>query len=448
MDLAQALRIKPGDCLAFSGAGGKTAAIFTLARQLKPPVLVTTTTHLGIKQLDLADQVLLIDQSTDIQGKLSNLKEGVIALIGGKENDRVKGVPEDKLLEIGEIAKVNKIVLLIEADGSRLHPLKAPEDHEPVIPDFVDQVVVVTGLSGLGKPLNERWVHRVDNFSHLSGLTIGEKITIEGLIKVLVDPMGGMKGIPSGARKVCLLNQADNDELQSKASRIASKLGPVYEAVVVASLSQRNMGETINSGEVFAVHERIAGVILAAGGSNRMERVKQLLTWRGETLIKHVTRTALSSGLMPVVVVVGSAGKEIMGELADYPIIIVENLEWATGQSSSLKVGLNALPSGTGGTVFLLADMPKISAPLIQKLLERHAETQAPIVVPLIDGQRGNPVLFDQITYPELEKIEGDSGGRALFSKFPVEWFEWHDSSILLDIDTEDDYQSLLAADE
>jgi molybdenum cofactor cytidylyltransferase len=80
--------------------------------------------------------------------------------------------------------------------------------------------------------------------------------------------------------------------------------------------------------------------------------------------------------------------------------------------------------------------------------MEQHAMTLSPVIAPLVDGQRGNPVLFDRNTFTELEKLKGDKGGRGLFSKFTVSWVEWHDSTVLKDIDTEEDYQRLLSEDD
>ena len=287
MELAHALRINPGESLAFSGAGGKTTALFHLARELKPPVLVTTTTHLSSDQLALADRIFEVDESIDLEDLFSNLPDEVVVLIGGEDPDeRVKGLPDWQLNAVAETAKKRNITLLVEADGSRQRPLKAPAGHEPVIPPFVDHVVVVAGLSALGKPLTEQWVHRVEQFADLSGLNEGEQISTEAITRVLLDPSGGLKGIPIGARKMCLLNQADNSQLQSQANRIARSLIPEYEVVIIASLNHGSLGaqgevKSIEGGEVIAVHEPIAGVILAAGGSDRMGRVKQLLPWRG-----------------------------------------------------------------------------------------------------------------------------------------------------------------------
>ncbi|MFC1921914.1 selenium cofactor biosynthesis protein YqeC [Chloroflexota bacterium] len=454
MELAHAFRINTGESLAFSGAGGKTTALFRLARQLEPPVLVTTTTHLSSEQIALADQTIKVDELIDLEDLFSILEPGVVILIGNEDqDDRVKGLPEWQLKRVAEIAQRRKITLLIEADGSRQRPLKAPAGHEPVIPSYVDHVVVVAGLSALGKPLNEQWVHRVEHFSDLSGLVEGEQISTAAITRVLLDLSGGLKGIPAGAKKMCLLNQADDTQLQAQANRIARSLIPEYEAVIVASLNHGSAGATgdvkpIEEEEVLAVYEPIAGIILAAGGSDRMGRVKQLLPWRGEPLVQHVVRIAITSGLTPVVVVVGDAGEEVKNVLADQPVILVDNPDWRLGQSSSLQVGLKALPAITGAAVFFLADMPQIPGPLIQALKEQHAMTLSPVIAPLVDGQRGNPVLLDRKTFTDLGKLKGDKGGRGLFSKYPVSWVEWHDSTALNDVDTEEDYQRLLSEDD
>jgi len=459
MNLRRAFRVNPGDCLAFSGAGGKTTAISLLARQLDPPVLVTTTTHLAIDQFSLADQVFRIGETTDIEELLFDLPAEVNLLVGEEtEDQRVIGLGEKKLQEVYKFSKHRGISLLIEADGSRLRSLKAPADHEPVIPSFVDSVVVVSGLSALGKPLIEDWVHRADRFAQLAGLGLGEPISTEAIVRVLRNPSGGLKDIPQGARRLCLLNQADNPQLQAQGNRIARSLIPEYAAAIVSSLTLESRGTvrtgreykqngSIETGEIFAVHEPVAGIILAAGGSERMRRSKQLLPWHGEPLVRHATRTALSAGLDQVIVVVGALGEEVKDALVDLDVGIQDNPDWKLGQSTSVRAGLSALPPGTGAVLFLLADQPNIPVTLIQALIEKHAETLAPIIAPLIDDQRGNPVLFDRQTFKDLSSIQGDSGGRQLYSQYPVTWVEWHDGAVLHDIDTDEDYQRLLAED-
>jgi molybdenum cofactor cytidylyltransferase len=84
---------------------------------------------------------------------------------------------------------------------------------------------------------------------------------------------------------------------------------------------------------------------------------------------------------------------------------------------------------------------------VLRSLVELHRQTLAPVVAPLVGGQRGNPVLFDRVTFASLARLQGEAGGRALFSRYPPLWLPWHDTSLLLDVDTEEDYRRLLAAD-
>ena len=459
MNLSRALRVDPGECIAFSGSGGKTTALFTLARQLGAPVLVTTTTHLSLEQLSLADRIITVDDISEIEIIFAHLENEVVLLIG-EQNDpgRVSGVPEKILEDVLQFTKRRGVNLLIEADGSRQRPMKAPATHEPAIPSFVDSVVVVAGLTALGKPLTDEWVHRVDIFAKLADMVKGEEITTGAIIQVLIDPLGGLKGISEGMRKVCLLNQADNVKLQAQGNRIARKLIPWYEAAVVAffkddlqGLSGTDRGfpadQIPDRSEILAVHEQIAAIILAAGGSDRMGRTKQLLSWRGEPLVRHVAKAALDEGIDQVFIVLGAAGDEIKGVMNGLPVEFVDNPDWQLGQSSSIHAGLAALPGGIGAAIFLLADQPQLSPTLLRTLIEKHTSTLSPIIAPLVDGQRGNPVLFDRHTFPDLQTIRGDTGGRSLFSQYSVDWVVWHDESILLDIDTEEDYQRLLADD-
>jgi molybdenum cofactor cytidylyltransferase len=89
-------------------------------------------------------------------------------------------------------------------------------------------------------------------------------------------------------------------------------------------------------------------------------------------------------------------------------------------------------------------DQPQTPETLIRALVQLHASTLDPIVAPVVRGQRANPVLFDQVTFLDFASLQGDQGGRALFARYPIRWLEWQDDSILLDVDSPEDYQQLL----
>lgn len=455
MRLVRALRVDPSSRIAFVGAGGKSSAMFELARQLPPPVLVTATTHLGVWQLKLADRYFQVEVEGDIALVDKRELSGVIGILGKMiEPERVAGLSFESIKRVFSLAEDLQSPVLLEADGSRQLPLKAPASHEPPIPPDVNSVVVVVGLSALGNPLNPNWVHRPEAFSKLSGLPEGEKITLDGIAKVLNSGDGGLKNIPPKARRIVLLNQAGTLERKSQAHSLSQLLIPPYDSVIIGSI-QQNIQKIGNArfsqsqeSQVSAVLEPVAGIILAAGGSSRLGEPKQLLPWRGETFVGTITRNAVESGLSPVVVVTGSHADLVKKAVEDLPVRIVYNPDWELGQSTSVKVGLQAITEEVGAAMFLLSDQPQVSPMLIRKLVEAHAQTLSSIVAPLIDGHRGNPVIFDRDTFNDFSKLKGDEGGRGLFSRYPIEWVEWHDRQMLLDVDTPEDYQRLLDIDQ
>jgi len=128
----------------------------------------------------------------------------------------------------------------------------------------------------------------------------------------------------------------------------------------------------------------------------------------------------------------------------DAEVKICHNPSWQLGQSSSVKVGLENLPKNCEAVVFLLADQPQISVNLISALIAEYTK-QLPVVVgPIIEGERGNPVLFDRDTFQGLAKLTGDTGGRAIFHKYQITWIPWIDAQQKIDIDTLEDYDWFL----
>ncbi len=437
MKLRQALRINQNVCMAVVGAGGKTTLMFRLARQLSPSAIVTTTTHLGIEQRLLADQHFYINSAADLDFLEAHLPYGVTLVTGPQVGERLSSLAPDVFLRLREIVCKKNLPLIIEADGSRSLPIKAPSGHEPAIPPWADIVVNVAGLSALGKPFSSEIVHRYEEFALLSGLNHLAPITPEALCKVLIHPNGGLKNIPLEARKVIVLNQADTQDI-TVVEKMAVTLKDVYDAVLVGFLNSSDP-----DGEVQSVHEPIAAIILAAGASTRMGLPKILLEWNGKSLLRIVAENALKADLHPVIVVVGAIKEQAVKILAELPVCIVENERWEDGQSTSVVKGITTLGQPVGGAIFLLADQPQIPSGLLAELVRLHAHSLSPIIAPRVGGRRANPVLFDAVTFPNLLQLTGDSGGRQLFNQFPLEWLDWPDERILLDVDTADDYLRL-----
>ena len=188
----------------------------------------------------------------------------------------------------------------------------------------------------------------------------------------------------------------------------------------------------------------IAGVILAAGAASRMGQPKLLLPWKGEALIYRAARIALEAGLDPVVVVTGAGSLEMKEALTGLDVRVVENPAWQTGQSSSVRAGINALPQETQGVIFLLGDQPYVSADLIQVLVETFNQTHPIILAPFVGAKRSNPVLFDRSIFEALRGLQGDAGARTIFAQYPPTPMPWQDERLLFDVDTPEDYKKLI----
>jgi molybdenum cofactor cytidylyltransferase len=239
MNLLQALQPKLPARIAIVGSGGKTTALFQIARHLPGVVWVTTTTHLGTDQLDEADQHLIISgvEEIDIPLMLSRKSTLVTGLF--TQDDRVSAPEHVVIEEMVRIAGERSVSLVVEADGSRTRPLKAPAAHEPDIPGWAEMVIVVAGLSACSKPFTPQWVHRPEQFELLTGLHQGQSIEMDDIVNLLIHPQGGLKNIPAGAARIVLLNQADSENLRVSARRYVGKLlDGGFDRVVICALRQ------------------------------------------------------------------------------------------------------------------------------------------------------------------------------------------------------------------
>ncbi len=162
---------------------------------------------------------------------------------------------------------------------------------------------------------------------------------------------------------------------------------------------------------------KIGTVVLAAGLSSRMGSNKLLAAVDGKPLVRHAVEATLASAADPVIVVTGNAGPEVRTALVDLPVQFVENPDFTKGLSTSLRSGLSALPDDCNGALFVLGDMPDVSAALIDRLIAAFdpAEDRA-ICVATRHGKRGNPVLWSRRFFPEIMALEGDIGAKHLMT--------------------------------
>lgn len=188
----------------------------------------------------------------------------------------------------------------------------------------------------------------------------------------------------------------------------------------------------------------VTAIILAAGTSSRMGKLKQLLTYHGRPLLRHVVDLVTQSSVDKIVVVLGHRQEEVAAALQGLPIQIVINQDYSSGQSSSVKAGLKALGSHSKGVLFVLGDQPLLKSETINLLIDSFVR-HGGIVAPYYDGKRGNPVLFDLSFWAEFESLQGDTGAREIINRHPeaLHKIEVNDPGILLDVDTPEDLELL-----
>lgn len=187
-------------------------------------------------------------------------------------------------------------------------------------------------------------------------------------------------------------------------------------------------------------------IILAAGNSSRLGRPKQLLPFRGKTLIEHVLTEALAADLGPVVVVTGAYHAELEGVLKGSAVAIVQNPHWETGMASGIVAGLKAalvLAPELKGVVVSVCDQPYITADLFRSMMALLDETEKGIVACTYKGTLGTPVLFSQRYFTELSVLTGEGGAKQLLKRYleDVEALSFPKGEI--DIDTEEDVKQL-----
>jgi molybdenum cofactor cytidylyltransferase len=184
---------------------------------------------------------------------------------------------------------------------------------------------------------------------------------------------------------------------------------------------------------------RIGAVVLAAGLSSRMGSNKLLADIEGKPLVRRVVEAAVASAADPVVVVTGNGGSGVRDALLSLPVQFAENPDFTKGLSTSLRAGLSALPDNCNGGLFLLGDMPDVSAALIDRLIAAFdpAEGRA-ICVATRHGKRGNPVLWSRRFFPDIMALTGDIGAKHLMTEHDelVCEIEAEDDGPLTDIDT------------
>ena len=192
---------------------------------------------------------------------------------------------------------------------------------------------------------------------------------------------------------------------------------------------------------------QIALVLLAAGESRRMGTPKQLLTYKGFSLVRHATTEAIKSNCEPIVVVLGAKSDRIRGEINDLPVHITDNPGWQQGMSASIATGIATLLEmkiDLSAVVVALADQPLITDRVYNCLIESYYQNQVKAVACNYSDTIGVPALFDCILVPELLDISHRGGAKQILHRYSDRAHNLDLPEAAIDIDTPADYQKLL----
>ena len=187
----------------------------------------------------------------------------------------------------------------------------------------------------------------------------------------------------------------------------------------------------------------ITGIILASGFAQRMNREKLMLTVEDIPVVERVITAAHSSELDEVILVYRR--DEIREIAKNYGIKTVYNRHAEMGQSAAVTLGVKSSHPDTDGFMFLVGDQPYLDASTINTLVGIFKKGKESIVVPVYNGQRGNPVIFSSDLREELLALEGDSGGRIIIESMidRVKLVTIEKSIVGTDIDTNEEYEKL-----
>lgn len=439
MKLHAAFGVVRGDVIAFVGAGGKTSTLVGLGYELAEKgwrVLATTTTSLKTDQLALFPQALTSDADSEtISQALTD--DNFVFLYRNVEDNRVYGPDPGHITRLMDA--VDSDVLLVEADVSSGLPLKAPFDHEPMMPPETSLVILLASLSALGQPLDEEHVYNVQSIIDRYGFKSGNHIKSPWIAQVLRDEELGLRNISSDLRVVAFLNRTPSAGYGRARARLIARL-----ALRRSRLYGVAIGSVRAAEPVFEVRRPIGAIVLAAGMSTRMGQPKVLLPWTDKhNIIEHIIEQLLNSRLDQIVVVTGKNAAEVKQIVKPLGVQTAYNRSYNTGEMlSSVKAGLRMMPDHVAAALIVLGDQPRIQPRVIYKLLMAYAEGKGEIIIPSFERRRGHPILLSRRYWGEMLNLPRGSSPRTIINAHQNEiyYVNVNTDSVLRDVDTPEDY--------
>lgn len=442
MEIRHGLELAPGDVVSFVGAGGKTSALFRLAGELIAQgwrVISTTTTRIAQDELRLAPQQVGFGHGMQLPDTLPAQVEQhrhIFVFSKIEADGKVRGVRPAWLdTHLARAAYLD--ALLVEADGSRRLPMKAPLPHEPAIPASSTVVIPVMGLDALGLPLDEKHIYGAEIIHNATGHPAGRPVTTRLMAAVLMSPQLGLKNIPRQARVIPLLNQT-TPELLPQAREIAAF------ALTDQNIERVLIGAVHGTDPIREIQRRVGAIVLAAGDSRRMGQPKLLLPWGPSTIIRSVCERIASCGLHEIVVVAGEQMEAIQQQVADLPVRVIYNPEHAEGEMlSSLAQGLQSIWHSSSACMVVLGDQPEIKPDVFSLILSAYSQGLGRIIAPTYQSRRGHPVLIDSAFWQAMIDLPPGKAPRDMLSAHEqhIHQIAVDTEAVLSDIDTPEDYE-------
>lgn len=440
MNLQEAFDVSRGEVIAFIGAGGKTSALIGMGYELAEAgwrVLATTTTAIERDQLQLIPHAMsYAAQPRAISQALT--QHGFVFLHDAVRNEQVYGPRIEWTRTL--LDSVDSDVLLIEADGAGGRLLKAPYQHEPIIPQEASLVIPIASMGAIGQPLDDEHVYNPQAMIDKYGFYPGSDIRTPWIAQVLRDEELGLRGIPENARVIAFLNQTPAEGHLRNRARLIARLAlksPRFNGVA--------LGNVRASEPICEVQRPIGAVVVAGGQAARMGQPKQLLPWaNGRTIIEHIVEQLIRSRIEHIVVVTGHYAAEVKAQLKPMGVKVVHNRAYKSGEMlSSFQAGLKALPDHVAGALMVLGDQPRIQPKVVYQVLNAYAEGQGKIVAPSYLMRRGHPILIDRYYWQEIMALKRTQSLRDVLNAHAekIAYVTVDTDSVLRDVDTPEDYQ-------
>ncbi|GAB7020035.1 selenium cofactor biosynthesis protein YqeC [Halostagnicola bangensis] len=233
MNILEALRAESGTVCTV-GAGGKKTTLYTLASRatedVAPRTVVTASVRIPffdshVERVDVTEEpVSALEERADGGTGTSDANgDWPLGLVPERaDEERYGGYDNEIIDEIDASGEAD--LVLVKADGARMRDFKAPDDHEPQLPQCTDTVIPIASTHVVGEPLSTGLVHRPELVADITGLELGEEIRPADVAAVLASEQGGVKDVPEDATVVPLLNKVDDEALRDAGVEIATEL--------------------------------------------------------------------------------------------------------------------------------------------------------------------------------------------------------------------------------